>query len=111
MSMCSVLLNRHVTGGCYRLLCGVPGPLRHSRAASAVEQGTTRPDEVHLWETEGHPVFSRARIGPFFQDRPVLKNPFLEDALLRGYLRRHLAEQVRREHRAAFKRCQRCQNY
>uniref|UniRef100_A0A667YFM6 Acyl-CoA dehydrogenase family member 11-like n=1 Tax=Myripristis murdjan TaxID=586833 RepID=A0A667YFM6_9TELE len=38
-----------------------------------------------------------ARIGPFFQDRPVLKNPFLEDALLRGYLRRHLPEQVRRE--------------
>uniref|UniRef100_A0A672IJF3 Acyl-CoA dehydrogenase family member 11-like n=1 Tax=Salarias fasciatus TaxID=181472 RepID=A0A672IJF3_SALFA len=38
--------------------------------------------------------FTRARIGSFFQERPELKNPFLEDALLRGYLRRHLPHQA-----------------
>lgn len=39
-------------------------------------------------------MFSRAGIGAFFQDKPVLKNPFLEDALLRGYLRRHLPHEA-----------------
>uniref|UniRef100_A0A087YCN5 Acyl-CoA dehydrogenase family, member 11 n=1 Tax=Poecilia formosa TaxID=48698 RepID=A0A087YCN5_POEFO len=38
--------------------------------------------------------FSRARVGSFFQEQPVLKNPFLEDALLRGYLKRHLPEEA-----------------
>uniref|UniRef100_A0AAQ5Y5M9 Acyl-CoA dehydrogenase AidB n=1 Tax=Amphiprion ocellaris TaxID=80972 RepID=A0AAQ5Y5M9_AMPOC len=42
----------------------------------------------------GHPLFTRARIGSFFQEKAVLKNPFLEDALLQGYLRRHLPQEV-----------------
>uniref|UniRef100_A0AAY5EMG6 Uncharacterized protein n=1 Tax=Electrophorus electricus TaxID=8005 RepID=A0AAY5EMG6_ELEEL len=29
-------------------------------------------------------------IGAFFQEKPVLRNPFTQDALLRGYLRRHV---------------------
>ncbi|XP_053726571.1 acyl-CoA dehydrogenase family member 11-like [Synchiropus splendidus] len=40
------------------------------------------------------PRSEQAKIGAFFQDRPVLKNPFLEDSLLRGYLRRHLPEEA-----------------
>uniref|UniRef100_A0A3B4B528 Acyl-CoA dehydrogenase family, member 11 n=1 Tax=Periophthalmus magnuspinnatus TaxID=409849 RepID=A0A3B4B528_9GOBI len=39
--------------------------------------------------------FSKAKIGCFFQERPVLKNPFLEDALLRGYLKRYMPHEVR----------------
>lgn len=38
--------------------------------------------------------FSSAKIGCFFQERPVLKNPFLEDALLRSYIRRHLPQET-----------------
>uniref|UniRef100_A0AAY5EFD3 Acyl-CoA dehydrogenase family, member 11 n=1 Tax=Electrophorus electricus TaxID=8005 RepID=A0AAY5EFD3_ELEEL len=33
-------------------------------------------------------------IGAFFQEKPVLRNPFTQDALLRGYLRRHGLEYV-----------------
>ncbi|KAL0202180.1 hypothetical protein M9458_000198, partial [Cirrhinus mrigala] len=38
-------------------------------------------------------LFSRSAIGTFFQERPLLTNPFTQDALLRAYLRRHLPEQ------------------
>ena len=98
MSACAALLNRSIPGGCCRALCGITRPLVHIRSASVAEPGTRRSDEDHLWEAAGYLPFSRARIGSFFQDRPVLKNPFLEDALLRGYLRRHLPQEVRREH-------------
>ena len=94
MSVCAALLNRHVAGGCHRLLCGVPQLLVHIRSASETEAGTRRSDEEHVWEEANYLPFSRARIGSFFQERPVLRNPFLEDALLRGYLRRHLPQQV-----------------
>ena len=97
MSMCSALLRRRAAGGCCRALCGVPRALVHIRSASVAEPGTRRSDEEQLWEASGYLPFSRAKIGPFFQERPVLKNPFLEDALLRGYLRRHLPQEVRRE--------------
>ena len=85
MSVRRLFLNCQVTGNRYRVVRGV----------------TTRPDSVvqhadNEWEAEGHPVFSRAGIGAFFQDRPVLKNPFLEDALLKSYLRRHVPHQVSR---------------
>ncbi|KAG9262910.1 acyl-CoA dehydrogenase family member 11-like [Astyanax mexicanus] len=40
-----------------------------------------------------HPLFSHAAIGSFFQEQPLLKNPFTQDALLRAYLRRHLPVQ------------------
>ncbi|KAM4616159.1 acyl-CoA dehydrogenase family member 11 [Polymixia lowei] len=94
MSTCSALLNRHLSGCCYKVLCGVPRPFLHIRSSSAFQQGTTRPHEDNFWEADGPLVFSRASIGPFFQDRPVLTNPFLEDALLRGYLRRHLPQEA-----------------
>ncbi|XP_008280252.1 uncharacterized protein LOC103357459 [Stegastes partitus] len=94
MSACSALLNRRVAGGCRRIWSGVPGPLVHIRSASAAEPGARRSDEDQLWEAAGHPPFTRARIGSFFQEKAVLKNPFLEDALLRGYLRRHLPQEV-----------------
>lgn len=82
------------------MLRGVPRQLVHVRSASAVEPGA-RSDEEQLWEAAGFLPFSGAKIGSFFQERPVLKNPFLEDALLRGYLRRHLPQEVRGEPLAA----------
>lgn len=93
MSVCSALLSRRVAGGSCRLLCGIPRQLVHTRSASVAEPGA-RSDEEQLWEAVGFPPFSRAKIGSFFQERPVLKNPFLEDALLRGYLRRHLPQEA-----------------
>lgn len=75
---------------------GVPRSLVHIRLAHVTESGT-RCEEEQVWEAAGYLPFSRARIGHFFQERPVLKNPFLEDALLRGYLRRHLPQDVRRK--------------
>ncbi|XP_019956419.1 acyl-CoA dehydrogenase family member 11-like [Paralichthys olivaceus] len=94
MSLRAALLNRHVAGGCHRLLCGVPQLLVHIRSASETEAGARRSDEEHVWEAANYLPFSRARIGSFFQERPVLRNPFLEDALLRGYLRRHLPQEA-----------------
>lgn len=95
MSVRSVLLNRRAAGGCCRVWCGVPRQLVHIRSASVAEAGTRRPDEEQLWEAAGYLPFSRAKIGAFFQERPVLKNPFLEDALLRGYLKRHMPDKVK----------------
>ncbi|XP_074526442.1 acyl-CoA dehydrogenase family member 11 [Halichoeres trimaculatus] len=94
MTACSALLNRHLAGSCCKAWCSVPQPLIHIRSVSVAEPGTRRSDEEPLWETGGSLPFSGAKIGSFFQDRPVLKNPFLEDALLRGYLRRHLPEEA-----------------
>ncbi|XP_028269275.1 acyl-CoA dehydrogenase family member 11 isoform X2 [Parambassis ranga] len=94
MLVCSALLKRHVAEGCHRSWCGVPQLLIHSRSASVAEPGTRRSDEEQLWEAAGTLPFTRARIGSFFQERPVLKNPFLEDSLLRGYLRRHLPHEA-----------------
>lgn len=96
--MHAALLSRRVAGGCRRVWCGIPRPLVHIRSASVAEPGTGRSDEDQLWEAASYLPFSRARIGSFFQERPVLRNPFLEDALLRGYLSRHLPQEVRKEH-------------
>ncbi|MEQ2181784.1 hypothetical protein GOODEAATRI_015104, partial [Goodea atripinnis] len=68
------------------------------RSARATEPGARKRDEEHLWEAAsdaaGYLPFSRASVGSFFQGQPVLKNPFLEDALLRGYLKRHLPQEA-----------------
>ncbi|XP_031419468.1 acyl-CoA dehydrogenase family member 11-like [Clupea harengus] len=65
-------------------------PLSRSLSCSSrVQQSWTDSREQPVESPEG-PVFSRSSIGTFFQDKPLLKNPFLEDALLRNYLRRHL---------------------
>lgn len=95
MPVCTALLTRPLAGGCSRAWRGVPRPPVCVRAAHVPEPGS-RADEERVWGAEGQLSFSGARIGAFFQDRPALKNPFLEDALLRGYLSRHLPEQVRR---------------
>lgn len=69
-------------------------PLFRSVSCSGgVQQSRTDSWEQPVELPEG-PVFSRSSIGTFFQDKPLLKNPFLEDALLRNYLRRHLPSQV-----------------
>lgn len=75
--------------------CGVTRPLVHIRSVHVAESGT-RSDEEPAGEAASYLPFSGAKIGNFFQERPVLKNPFLEDALLRGYLRRHLPQEVKR---------------
>ncbi|XP_056273877.1 acyl-CoA dehydrogenase family member 11-like [Pseudoliparis swirei] len=94
MSLCSALRTRHAAAGGCRRLRGVPPPPLHIRSASEAEAGTRGADGEHLWEAAGLPPFATARIGSFFQEKPVLKNPFLEDALLRGYLRRHLPQET-----------------
>lgn len=75
--------------------CGVTKPLVHIRSEHVGKLGT-RSDEEQAGEAASYMPFSGAKIGHFFQERPVLKNPFLEDALLRGYLRRHLPQEVKR---------------
>ena len=40
------------------------------------------------------PPFQKAKRGPFFQEPPVLYNPFVEDSALRSFLKRTLPEQV-----------------
>lgn len=77
------------------MCCGVAKPLVHIRSAHVAVSGT-RSDEEKTGEASSYLPFSGAKIGHFFQERPVLKNPFLEDALLRGYLRRHLPQEVKR---------------
>ncbi|XP_077378709.1 acyl-CoA dehydrogenase family member 11 isoform X2 [Festucalex cinctus] len=81
--------------GCsgWKVLCGVPRLPIHIRCVSNIETGSRPSEDEQLWETAAALPFSAARLGSFFQDRPVLKNPFLEDALLRGYLRRHLPQE------------------
>ncbi|MCJ8748279.1 hypothetical protein PDJAM_G00163540 [Pangasius djambal] len=49
-----------------------------------------------------HFPFSRSAVGTFFQERPLLRNPFTQDALLRGYLRRHLPLQEVQSDLTAF---------
>uniref|UniRef100_A0A3Q3QQH4 Acyl-CoA dehydrogenase family, member 11 n=1 Tax=Monopterus albus TaxID=43700 RepID=A0A3Q3QQH4_MONAL len=88
------MLANIVAAGCCRVWCAVPRPLLHIRSASVTEPGTRRSEEGQLWEAASYLPYSRARIGSFFQEIPVLKNPFLEDALLNGYLRRHLPQEV-----------------
>lgn len=39
-------------------------------------------------------VYKHARIGTFFQEKPVLQNPYLSDTLLQSFLRRHVPSQV-----------------
>lgn len=98
MSVSSALLSRRLAGGSCRLWCVIPSPrpLIHVRSASVAEPGRRRSNEEQLWEAAGYLPFTRARIGPFFQENPVLKNPFVEDALLRGYLKRHIPQEVSR---------------
>lgn len=95
-------LTRPLSGGCSGAWRGVPRPLVCIRSAHVPELGL-RADEERVREAEGQLSFSGARIGAFFQDRPALKNPFQEDALLRGYLSRHLPEQVRKENQMLAK--------
>ncbi|XP_030635679.1 acyl-CoA dehydrogenase family member 11 [Chanos chanos] len=61
----------------------------HAHSSSSVrlerEGSDVESDEFHQ-----PPQFSHSAIGAFFQERPILKNPFTQDSLLKAYLRRHL---------------------
>ncbi|XP_057688405.1 acyl-CoA dehydrogenase family member 11-like isoform X1 [Corythoichthys intestinalis] len=85
-----------LSAGCsgWKVLCGATRTPINIRYISSVKAGSRPSEEEQLWETAAALPFSAARLGSFFQDRPVLKNPFLEDALLRGYLRRHLPHEA-----------------
>ncbi|KAJ8005680.1 hypothetical protein DPEC_G00120440 [Dallia pectoralis] len=85
----SLFLHRQVTRhGCW-VFSGVYRLLSRSTSANVVKHDLASfPQDTPT--PEGKTEFSRAGIGGFFQQKPVLKNPFLEDALLQGYLRRHL---------------------
>lgn len=50
-------------------------------------------DELNEPNDHSHALFSRSVIGNFFQEQPLLTNPFTQDALLRAYLQRHLPVQ------------------
>ncbi|CAB1322021.1 unnamed protein product [Coregonus sp. 'balchen'] len=85
--------NRQVTRHGYRVCTGLYRSLSRSSSVSVVQKSLVRPPQ-DAPGAEGQAEFSRAGIGGFFQERPVLKNPFLEDALLQGYLRRHLPSEA-----------------
>ncbi|XP_036382808.1 acyl-CoA dehydrogenase family member 11-like [Megalops cyprinoides] len=79
-----------------RLAAGVKGRVFRGLSrflSSSNVQGRAEPPE-ELGDSVEQPIFSRSSIGTFFQERPVLNNPFLEDALLQKYLSRHLPTQA-----------------
>ncbi|XP_077601033.1 acyl-CoA dehydrogenase family member 11-like [Stigmatopora nigra] len=82
--------------GCsgWKVLSSVTSTPSTIRYTSSLKAGSRPSQEEQLCETAATLPFSAARLGSFFQDRPVLKNPFLADALLRGYLRRHLPQEA-----------------
>ncbi|XP_029618965.1 acyl-CoA dehydrogenase family member 11 [Salmo trutta] len=86
-------VNRQVARHSYRVCTGLYRPLSRSSSVSTVQKVLVRPPQ-DVPGAEGQAEFSRAGIGGFFQERPMLKNPFLEDALLQGYLRRHLPSEA-----------------
>ncbi|KAL0979322.1 hypothetical protein UPYG_G00183640 [Umbra pygmaea] len=93
MMAASLLLPRKVTRPGYGVCTGVYRLLSRSGPASVVQQDLARSPQDAA-KAEGQAEFSRAGIGGFFQERPVLYNPFLGDALLQGYLRRHLPSEA-----------------
>ncbi|CAL8327171.1 unnamed protein product [Arctogadus glacialis] len=100
MSAGSMRLNHTTSAAWLRLLLrGQPTcrPALQVRGVSAVQPGTSAPDEAAARDPHAPPLFSRSRTGRFFQAQPQLKNPFLEDPLLGRYLRRHLPPQGRLE--------------
>ncbi|XP_056457517.1 acyl-CoA dehydrogenase family member 11-like isoform X2 [Gadus chalcogrammus] len=97
MSAGSMRLNHNTSAAWLRfLLRGQPTcrPALQVRGVSAVQPGTSAPDEAAARDPHSPPLFSRSRTGRFFQAQPQLKNPFLEDPLLGRYLRRHLPPQA-----------------
>ncbi|XP_030225786.1 uncharacterized protein LOC115553565 [Gadus morhua] len=98
MSAGSMRLNHNTSAAWLRfLLRSQPTcrPALQVRGVSAVQPGTSAPNEAAARDPHAPPLFSRSRTGLFFQAQPQLKNPFLEDPLLGRYLRRHLPPQVR----------------
>uniref|UniRef100_A0AAY5KPY2 Acyl-CoA dehydrogenase family, member 11 n=1 Tax=Esox lucius TaxID=8010 RepID=A0AAY5KPY2_ESOLU len=88
-----LLLHRQVTRPGYWVHTGMYRLLSHSSSAKVVKRDMA-PFPQDAPTVEGPAEFSRAGIGGFFQQKPVLKNPFLGDALLQGYLRRHLPSEA-----------------
>lgn len=90
MKFCTVLCRAVESTAAHKLPSCSLLSLNHVRPASVAKAFTTPDTEPAV---DSLP-FSSAKIGCFFQEKPVLKNSFLEDALLRGYLRRHLPEEA-----------------
>ncbi|XP_069817569.1 acyl-CoA dehydrogenase family member 11-like isoform X2 [Dendropsophus ebraccatus] len=90
----NLLLARH------KKLCGhiQYQPAYNMSSKSSVSPAVSGEDtQSHAILEEVKMPFSRAMIGTFFQDQPRLGNPFLEDSLLQGYLKRHLPPVVLEE--------------
>ncbi|KAL1281645.1 hypothetical protein QQF64_000448 [Cirrhinus molitorella] len=76
-----------------RLCCRGNRSALHTLSRSASRSSGASIESVGELDSHSHSLFSRSAIGTFFQERPLLTNPFTQDALLRAYLRRHLPEQ------------------
>lgn len=90
MKFCTVLRRAVESTTRHKLSSSSPQSLNHVRSAS-VAKTFTKPEMEPALDSLS---FSSAKIGCFFQERPVLNNPFLEDALLRSYLMRHLQQEA-----------------
>ncbi|XP_072289323.1 acyl-CoA dehydrogenase family member 11-like [Eucyclogobius newberryi] len=80
------------------------GPLQSLKHASSISAAQTCTKLEKKSVVDSLP-FSKAKIGCFFQERPVLKNPFLEDALLTGYLKRFIPHEAVLSDLCAFGEC------
>lgn len=72
---------------------------RSLRLTSSVKNKTTAADvEQHFSNAEkelSFPIpFSTAKLGPFTQEEPELRNQYLEDPLLKSYVRRHVPQKI-----------------
>ncbi|KAK7934076.1 hypothetical protein WMY93_004972 [Mugilogobius chulae] len=90
MRFCTVLYRGIERAARQKGLCDPLQSLSHAGSDTAAQTITKQERATAL---DSLP-FSKAKIGCFFQERPVLKNPFLEDALLTGYLRRHIPHEA-----------------
>lgn len=90
MKLCTVLCRAVERTPRHKPASSFPQPLNPVRSAS-VTRTFIRPEADPAVDSV---PFSSAKIGCFFQERPVLKNPFLEDAMLKGFLKRHLPQEA-----------------
>ena len=61
------------------------GPSRNQHTQASSFDGAVREFDF---------LFARARLGTFVQEAPVLGNQYLEDAILKSYLKRHVPQEV-----------------
>ena len=62
---------------------------QHSAVTDAEQRFSDADKEV------SHPIpFSTAKLGPFTQEEPKLRNQYLEDPLLKSYIHRYIPQKV-----------------